>query len=960
MKTHFVIICWFLLLGGMLWGADYLWLPVDWASYGELSNWEIKVGEGGVPATVLPGTGDRLYDFQSFKFDLGGASYEVGGWRATWDWNSWDLYLRHGRLCFTGLVETHRGIIELVEDAVLAFGPQSTFTPSTGDGAQRSVFVNDGTVFDFRGKLDLYKMWLYVRSGGLADLAYSTIGLGGSEQENIFENNGTLILTNGVTLVNGSKYNGKLRINQQAGELIIGGKVSNKEVQARLEVLLYKGLINVTDDVWFEVTEAKFADNADLEIEVVAGKVLDITPFVYGTAVSLKQSGAGGLGIGATLPANLQIEAGALVCAAADVSYDLAPVIMASDTRLVMATTGITLHSVPSGTQYTFGIDPNKVSLGVPFVSITDSALRARVKADIEAELSTDYALLELEDTLVLNSAYLFNSITTSDWHDPTGWLLGTVPPANKDIQISGAGVVARIAAEILPCKSIKLMEGATLQVATDVTLPKVTLTTATTLQVEAEAVLEIATAVVTQASQLEDLPTLLIESGAHLKVPANTRFSNLELQLFGHLETMGVGKLTLGYAKANESAYFKMTADGGKITMPASGSYDVSVLQVGCPASGGQVLIPEPIYWHQLTLPSVSWQQLHGVRFGVHNPVEYPFTVIVDDTRIKRGSYCDVNGAVTLCLTNNAILDSDENDNLVHDLRINKRGQIVVHEGALLSHLIANGGVTPMSINPDELGFESLIVHGGRLRLYDTGGNNQACLKVYGGTFELYRQNNSQANSMPFKGLHKVELAEAKTLTMLRLASHPKEAGPVILADVPLTGDGSFYVDNENVTRFDLVMVNSDNSATGTIGASSEAKLWFDHGANWQGTVVANDNVALTNCTEGLFFATNTFGGLELQGDFPLRVGAAGNDALVLGTRGFTGTGKLVIQGIDDYDYRLDNRSLLLGSVLRSAKHLPACEALSGWGLMLRADPVDQSRLNLWLVRKGLCVIVR
>ena len=65
--------------------TTYYWKPgATLGDYGTLSNWSTE-GLSGADAAVLPGSGDALYYKGDYAFDLGGNTYEIGGWSASAD-----------------------------------------------------------------------------------------------------------------------------------------------------------------------------------------------------------------------------------------------------------------------------------------------------------------------------------------------------------------------------------------------------------------------------------------------------------------------------------------------------------------------------------------------------------------------------------------------------------------------------------------------------------------------------------------------------------------------------------------------------------------------------------------------------------------------------------------------------------------------------------------------------------
>lgn len=940
---------------GLVFGDTYTFTPTTWADYGTLGNWKI----GDAAATTLPGIADSLCDKRTFYFDLGGNAYDIGGWSATADWNTWNMNLTNGTLRFNAMVSLHNGHINLYQGATLVFSGTATFVPGINDANSRNIDVMAGSVFDFQNAvLQIYKMSLTVRAGGRADLAHRTISINtGSKQASGIENSGDLILTNGLMLAAGGLAGSSLTLTQKAGTLTLGGGIS-KTGNTAIHVSLQGGTVVVTKDVAFNVTSAFFPPAATVAFVIADGKRFDMTPFTFGAGVALTQTGPGILRLGTTLPASLDIQSGTLECCIANQTYDFSSVTMAAGTKIMLRTAGTVFSGSPLGSGYTFGIDTGAILKGIAFATTADPVLLAKIKADVEAELSPDLAVLQSGNSLMLTTAYRFESTAVSDWNDPAGWTCGYVP-TNQDVVVTGTGVTARITAPIPACKSVSVLESATVSIETACALPAVEMGSSGRLVVTNDAALHLTNGFVCAAARFSDLPSLTVAAGAKLYVPAHMKFGNVGVNLFGRLETTGIGTLTFGYAAASETAFFAMRGEGGTIAMPASGSYDVSLLQVACPASGGTVAIPETVVWRNMTLPSVTWQALHGFRCGVNNPTNQPFTLVLNNTWLRRGSYCDIHGAATLCLTNNAVLDCEENDFLQHSLFISKRGRVIVHEGASLTYLVANAGNSPLQLNPDEPNFASLILYGAQARLFNTAGNGKAVFSAADGVFEIYREKYDSFVSRPFAGFAKVEIPEGKTLTLSSVEMATKLDKSIVLADVPITGAGNVLVTNATPRAFDLTVVNGSNSATGALSASQNARVYFNDAANWAGTVRAEGNIALTNMTQGAVYATAAFGQLDLRGDFPVRVGSDGNDRLILCAGGFTGTGKLVVTGLDGYDFKAARKPVLIASVLKTASRLPACDA-DGWGLRLKDDPGDATRLNVWVSQTGLLIRVQ
>jgi hypothetical protein len=144
-----------------------------------------------------------------------------------------------------------------------------------------------------------------------------------------------------------------------------------------------------------------------------------------------------------------------------------------------------------------------------------------------------------------------------------------------------------------------------------------------------------------------------------------------------------------------------------------------------------------------------------------------------------------------------------------------------------------------------------------------------------------------------------------------------------------------------------------------------AKAELYFANGANWAGTVVANGLLKITNyegVTENNNPASVTFGALDLQADFPVRVwrgedGELTNDTLNVGTYLKSG-GKLVPTMMTEGGEFVLNDKIIVGKVSKNAV-LP--EVSSEWRVILKAIEGDgENCLFTMKCGSGLVVIVR
>jgi hypothetical protein len=132
---------------------------------------------------------------------------------------------------------------------------------------------------------------------------------------------------------------------------------------------------------------------------------------------------------------------------------------------------------------------------------------------------------------------------------------------------------------------------------------------------------------------------------------------------------------------------------------------------------------------------------------------------------------------------------------------------------------------------------------------------------------------------SRPFEALGKVRIEPESTLWMqsssdLEGTEWDRE---FLVSDVPVTGAGNLVVTN-GVSGYglSLTFVSGENTATGKISVAPSADptaIYFDNGANWAGTVVADGRISVTNTANPSAPGTVKFGAVEFNGEFPLKV---------------------------------------------------------------------------------------
>ena len=568
---------------------------------------------------------------------------------------------------------------------------------------------------------------------------------------------------------------------------------------------------------------------------------------------------------------------------------------------------------------------------------------------------------------LVLSMAsvdFTFNSTTTTDINDPSGWTCGYVP-VGESVSITGRNVrVVLDATNCIPVfSSVTVRDGATLEVTETNNLSAIELRTGASLVVDG------ATAVLAAISTIapgegEPLPTFSILNGGTAVAPGGTGFKNIVLRMDGGtLMNDGSGPLYLGTANANESAVFGLVATNSTIQTRGN-----TALYFMSPASGGAVA---PIGDLALTNCVVD-TGVGQVYFGHNNPTNLPFTVRFHGTDLAIASMSDISSAITFSGAGTVALDGGSRFYRATPYNpqygaftptFQKRGRLTLtgtntNSPADFRYPFCGNGNAAIVSKPDEDGFATIEFTDARAWVWrtrpnlNTESNGKAVWKVADTSFAFGMLYWWGIQQVPFHGLKAVEIADGKTLTLeRRKLGSPWNYGDtnvgggsddasgdhtIRLANVPFTGGGSVIVTNTYNRDFHVLVSSSANTAAGTIAAydhpanAGKTKVLFNDGANWAGTVVAGDGVALVkNAAASLndkFSATNapatvSFGGVRFDGDLTLRLWEDGSaDKVNFGSLGFSGPG-----GIAFAFPTAPSRTAASGSSARSRRPFPS-----------------------------------
>ena len=286
----------------------------EWGAWHDPANWALESPDG-APAGRVPGPEDRLFGEQTFRFDLGGRTGHVGPW-SIGSWSSRDLYLTNGTLEVHGSWPIHGGLIEIGGGATLRFVPGAFFMPGASDARGRTVRVKAGGTLDVAGAdVSLFNGSFEIEPGAVAKFGAKSV----SQSFRVklpFSNRGRLELPRGFVYAGGNQ-GGVSFVLAEGSETSIGGDLSGSGAGAVVEARIEGGRIAVAGDSSWTGASVFVQTNATVEIDVAKGRLADLSSVVWGPGATLRKTGAGVLGLGASRPAKiLATEKGTVVSAA--------------------------------------------------------------------------------------------------------------------------------------------------------------------------------------------------------------------------------------------------------------------------------------------------------------------------------------------------------------------------------------------------------------------------------------------------------------------------------------------------------------------------------------------------------------------------------------------------------------------------------------------------------------------
>lgn len=839
----------------------------------------------------------------------------------------------------------------------------------------------------------------------------------------VVENSGTMDWPNGFRSYSGAWSFRPVIRQYQGGKWILGDSLKyNENIFFRIE--LHGGTVVATNNVTFELQNsergayAKFMPEADILLSVAENCRLDMSssttkkvPFLYEKDESgenhtkITYSGGGELAL-IDVPYSLDYQGGRIEFAnntrtsmgslkiGSGCSFSVANANMTLETlednagTVTIEKPGLSIAALGEGATLsgTFAFETAAFSKGDTLVTTPNAQLRARIKSDAaEAFRSFGVTIIEEGESLIVgDSAFVFNSTTITDLNNVEGWSNG-IPAEGCEVTIAGVGVNVVISENLeTRWNRITVQDGAALRIASSgLSLPEIVL--------KGNAVLTIASDFnLTELMAMavgEEVPTVVVAEGVTLTVPAGYKFKDVRLVLCegSTLTEAGDGPLVFGYADSNETTYFAMHATNATITaLNSANTLNASQISFVSPAVGGVVNVIGDIVLKDC---KITYNQYDGFQFGVNNPVSKTFRVVADRTNLEFGADTVLSGAANLCLTNDACLYRKRRKTAIHDSESENIYNLTIREKAKIT-LVAGGEIRAsitdksnetkgvIQLEPDEDGTVGIeILEGGVGCWYKVYGNGKGIIRYAGGLqrvfCSLWWSWGNRARI--YNKLKSVDVAQDSQMVLCGnddiFGDNRHQLTPLAI-ESPFSGSGNVVITNAcNGKEFGPVLARGDNTCTGTlltVDGVGYAIMNVLDGANWAGTVVANGKVRLVNQDSGSLFETLpvavTFGALDLQADFPVRVwrgedGALTNDTLNVGTYLKSG-GKLVPTMMTEGVEFVSNDKIVVGRIAKDAV-LP--DVPKNWvAITKNIDDDNENDLLILKRRKGFMIRVR
>ena len=906
----------------------------DWASFGDSANWSLSRSERVNPQNLVPGAQDSLYMLGYMRssagsswtmgyFDLGGKSWTVAGYSTNGCPTSTFLYkknimgLTNGTLTVSNpnYIQTVSHSYRIYSGATLKYPAGVKITVSTANPYEDWIVKTGGRI-EIGCGLSLIYLMCDIESGGSFlwnpesfDLSAAVVpGMGSS-----ITNRGTFYAPNGICWNGSDKSGSTAKIKtfefvQMDGTVTLGGNFTKTTEESYIggvmRFVLGGGKLVAERNVafknsvskWGDEVSAVMPDGASATVEVAEGATLDMSLFTYGEGTSLVKTGPGTLVL-AQMPDSLSVSAGKIRfmnAITASVGFSAA-----SGSEVVFAADGNELDAFEGYREVSYALEEGKFAVGSVVLRSDDEEFLRHVASSIASSIPEDTVAVVSGGVLCLaaKGGFQFSADGSASLSDSAAW--GGAVPVGEDIFVVGGNTVARFDAATPVFKSITVAGGATLEVSGNLSvLPQVNLKYPSRILFAKDSVTEFSVDRLSSEGSAEGLPVFEIATNATVTVPDGTKLKNIHLKLFGQIGIPDVGTdktiqgITFGSALPGETAYFSMTAIGGRIRMTGTAG---TARRFMCPENGGTVRPVGELLLKDVTFPPYPETPVRlGVDVGTYNN-NTPFTLILDNTIIPLSQVSRIYQYSHVICRNGGMLKSVyRHPGVANGIQIRQYSKLTL-DGLGSGLYYPYSDKLTMQIDSYVAGSDVIeLKNGGWIATHNTAANTpNATLAVSNGTWRIGQlpyipgdknpcppdEDARKWFSRPFEALGKVRIEPDSTLWMqsssdLEGTEWDRE---FLVADVPVTGAGNLVVTN-GVPGYglSLTFVNGENTATGkfSVAPSSDPTFaFFDNGANWAGTVVADGCVSVTNTVDPSAPGTVKIGAVEFKGDFPLKV---------------------------------------------------------------------------------------
>ena len=859
-------------------GDVYYWKGGDWGDFGTAANW--SVGSVDSDVTGVPGPNDMIYVAGTMKIDLGGQTYTVAGAGQKKDTHDVVdglgeyLHLTNGTLNVSSFIA--KFLYPTVwEGASLNFGKIGDSGIHWGTFGRAPYAVKEGGAMSF-GTLKYQGLKMTIDAGGFFSLVSTALSEHptGDNANNYgsFDIYGRAELPYGVTFADGwyvaavdsrdEAPNGAIFSLKDGGELLVGGDLKRTSISNPLKFHFDGGTLVVSNDV-------TVLDNARLYFKVNAGKTVTFNVLEDASLTAMRltgeegskivKTGAGKLVLGRNVLPELSVSEGTLEAVLG--SAVPSALAFAEGTTLRLATTGVRFDTVTAYDGLACEIDDALKVPGAVALVTADDDFRAAVCAALNTSLAgSGFGAAVIGEKVVVgkSAAHQFDASQSSDLSDPAAWG-GTLPTANDDVVISGAGT-AVFNAETTKFKSMSVQFGATLEVEggsleTPVDLPPLELDYEARLLIADGAVAQL-TNVFTTVGDAQTLPVFEIATNATILVqtpgelPCKSfdggnrkdwgfRLKNVALRWYGNLQmaledtankTGYESRLTLGYAASDETSYIAVDCRGGTWTASGEGNYAArcrTPLAIVFPDAGGTVVPVGTLLFRDFKrvnrkssdgLQSYACPgMLIGANEKTSNPPSVDFDVVFDGTTelttkganiIGGGAHVKLAGAAKWTYPKTAWND----DSLVRYLSVYQLGTLEVSDGAYLETVPTSNNARGIRLNGDAQEAPALAVRDASISTLNWSGSGVSVGEFDGATLKIgvqrYKASETLANrTAVFAGLKEAQLG-ADGLTVVaanvwREKDHTSAEKDVdwtreVTMGIPLSGVGGLSVSNE------------------------------------------------------------------------------------------------------------------------------------------------------------------